>query len=145
MCVARTQLYQCCCLPDGLLNHLRLLKYHGNFSKCRSSQHSTVARFQFPTLHPPCFFALLCWAALLLSSCAPEAAAWAPAEPRTSQGLQNLAFARPQVVIAAQYKVNLHSLSPCRCMSPVRLNALYNGGISGEAVPLWTGMPPHLP
>lgn len=84
MCVAQTQLYQCCRLPDGSLNHPQLLKYHGNFCKCRNARHSTVARFQLVTLHSPHSFALLLLEASLLSSCTPEAAAPAPAVPRTS-------------------------------------------------------------
>lgn len=133
MCVAQTQLYQCCCLPDGPLNHQQLLKYHGNFCKCRNVQHSTMARFQLAILHRPCSFALPCSAAPLLSSGTPEAAAWAPAEPGTLWALQSHSFTRAWVVTAAHYKAHLHSLSLCRCTSPASPSACYKWDIPGEA------------
>lgn len=132
ICVTWTQLYQCCHFPDGPLNHLQLLKYHGNFCKCRNARHSTVARFQLATLHPPCSFALLHSAAPLLSSCTPEAAAQAPAAPQTLRALESQAFAWAWVVTAAHCKAHLHSLSLCRCMSPASPRAHYKWDISGE-------------
>lgn len=89
MCVVQTQLYQCCCLPDEPLNHPQLLKYHGNFCKCRNAQCNPVARFQLTMLHPPCSFTFLLSAAPLPSNSAPEVAHPAPAVPRTLQALQS--------------------------------------------------------
>lgn len=135
VCVAWSQLYQCCHLPDGPLNHLKLLKYHGNFCKCRNAQHNTVARFQLTMLHPPCSFALLHSSALFLSSCTPEAAARAPAVPRTLWALQSKVFAWAQVLITVHYKALLNSLSLCRYWSPANPSTHYKWGTSGEKAP----------
>lgn len=88
MCVAQTQLSQCCCLPDEPLNHPQLLKYHGNFCKCRNAQCNPVARFQLTKLHPPCSFTFLPSDALLPSNSAHQAAAM----PRTLWALQSQAL-----------------------------------------------------
>lgn len=88
MCVAQTQLSQCCCLPDEPLNHPQLLKYHGNFCKCRNAQCNPVARFQLTKLHPPCSFTFLPPDAPLPSNSAHQA----PAMPRTLWALQSQAL-----------------------------------------------------
>lgn len=135
MCVAWTQMYQCCRLPGGSLNHPQLLKYHGNSCKCINAWHSTLAIFQLMTLHPPLSFPLQHSAAPLHSSCSPCTSSAqdrsGPGKPGFSLSMGN--YCNPfSLTIPLPLQVH-ESSKPKR---PLQMRHFRRSS------PLWTGTPP---